>query len=109
MLGARVGLCSRWRTADECRMQGVWGFWVRLSSMCVVCFSCVCVCACREDEEGFLGMSSHATLEVLPSRDIKVRHSTAHGVVCLLEAAQSWGAAKPAGRRSQMLAWVSAC
>lgn len=27
----------------------------------------------REDEEGFLGMASHATLEVLPSRDIKVR------------------------------------
>jgi protein transport protein SEC23 len=25
-----------------------------------------------EGEEGFLGMSSHATLEVLPSRDIKV-------------------------------------
>jgi hypothetical protein len=26
----------------------------------------------KEGEEGFLGMSSHATLEVLPSRDIKV-------------------------------------
>jgi protein transport protein SEC23 len=26
----------------------------------------------KEGEEGFLGMSAHATLEVLPSRDIKV-------------------------------------
>jgi hypothetical protein len=36
-----------------------------------------CVFMCREDEEGFLGMASHATLEVLPSRDIKVGHMAA--------------------------------
>jgi protein transport protein SEC23 len=35
----------------------------------------------KEDEEGFLGMSSHATLEVLPSRDIKVRACIPHGCV----------------------------
>lgn len=35
--------------------------------------TCCNLSVCREDEEGFIGMSSHATLEVLPSRDIKVR------------------------------------
>jgi hypothetical protein len=34
----------------------------------------------KEGEEGFLGMSSHATLEVLPSRDIKVGPLLSSGV-----------------------------
>lgn len=56
-------------------MQGVWV----LGAAVVIGWGFWCV-SCREDEEGFLGMSSHATLEVLPSRDIKVsllaaRHS----------------------------------
>jgi hypothetical protein len=51
----------------------------------------LCVCRCREDEEGFLGMSSHATLEVLPSRDIKVRRQgSAQGVMHLVGMTQSW-------------------
>lgn len=32
----------------------------------------------KEDEEGFIGMSSHATLEVLPSRDIKISGLLGH-------------------------------
>ncbi len=36
----------------------------------------------REGEEGFLGLSSNATFEVIPSRDIKVRGVGAAGVRC---------------------------
>lgn len=36
----------------------------------------------REGEEGFLGLSSNATFEVIPSRDIKVRGPGAAGGRC---------------------------
>jgi hypothetical protein len=49
------------------------GWWQAFATLCPAVPCVNHSSACSEGDEGFLGMSSHATFEVLPSRDIKVR------------------------------------